>query len=158
MWRTTSDSPETTRALGACLARGAPGGTVVALSGDLGAGKTCFAQGAALGLGIDDDVVSPTFVLVNEYEGLLLHADAYRLEPHELEETGLEELLEGWEGLALVEWAERVAEILPLDRLELRLGIRVEGRELEVVATGPRSEAVIAAWRAAWSSRGSARP
>ena len=151
MWQVVCRDPSSTQALGAALGASAPPGTVVALRGDLGAGKTCFGQGVGDGLGITDDIVSPTFILIAEYEGRLplLHADVYRLEPGESEGIGLEESLESWPGLALVEWAERFPEVLPADHLTVRIDIEDEARRLTIQASGPRSVAALARWRAA---------
>ncbi len=154
VWTVRSHSPEETRALGCCLAAAGVSGTVVALEGDLGAGKTCLAQGVGEALGVQEPVVSPTFVLVAEYEAPLplLHADAYRLEPGEVASIGLEETLEDWPGLALVEWPGKVPEALPLDHVEVCIRILGEERLLEVDSTGPRSAAVVRRWQAAWSA------
>ena len=110
-----SNSPQATEALGAALARACPPGSVVAFTGDLGAGKTAFVRGMAQGLGIQSRVVSPTFTIVNEYEGgklPLFHFDMYRL-------TSAEELFDiGWEdflsrgGICAVEWSENIRDAL----------------------------------------------
>ena len=86
-------------------------GTVVALIGNLGAGKTTFTQGFARGLGINDHVISPTFKLVSEYQGdqMLYHADCYRLDqPNDFLSIGGEEFLNPVDGITLIEWAERI--------------------------------------------------
>ena len=86
-------------------------GTVVALIGNLGAGKTTFTQGFARGLGIDDHVISPTFKLVSEYQGdqMLYHVDCYRLDqPKDFLNIGGEQFLNPVDGIALIEWAERI--------------------------------------------------
>src|SRR5438874_222632 len=106
-----SHSPAETESLGAQFGRTAQSGLVVALSGELGAGKTQFVKGLARGLGISARVHSPTFTLVNEYGGgrlKLFHLDLYRLEtPAQLASAGIEEFLEP-EGVAVIEWAERL--------------------------------------------------
>jgi len=155
MWSVQSADPVDTRALGHLLGQVARPGTVVALNGPLGAGKTCFAQGVGAGLDLEEPVVSPTFVLIVEYEAPrpLLHADAYRLRPEEVEEVGLEEALEHWDGLALVEWASRIPEAMPLDHVVVTFHLTEPGRTLEISATGPRSSADVAAWREAWELR-----
>ena len=79
--------------------------------------------------------------------------DAYRLAAHELPGLGLEEAIEGWPGVALVEWADRFPEVLPDDRLEARLAEAGGGRVVAISATGPRHAAVLEAWRDAWSRR-----
>jgi tRNA threonylcarbamoyladenosine biosynthesis protein TsaE len=105
-----SHSPAETAALGERWGRTATRGLVIALSGDLGAGKTEFVKGLARGLGVTARVHSPTFTLVNEYDGgrfQLFHLDLYRLEtPEQIHAAGLEEFLEP-DGVAVIEWAER---------------------------------------------------
>jgi len=152
-----SRSAEDTRAMGARLARALPDGTVVALTGELGSGKTTFVQGAAEGLGIrpgaDDlgeteGVTSPTFVLVREHEGrdgrTLVHVDAHRLTgAAELRDLGSDDFLR-CRGVAFVEWAERVEEALPEPRLVLRFAHRAAGeREIEVGGAGDGAEALV---------------
>ena len=109
-------------ALGRALGEHAPPNLVVALNGPLGAGKTTFVRSVAAGAGCDPaEVSSPTFVLIHEYEGRVpvAHCDAYRLrQPADFAKLGLEEHFAAG-GLCLVEWAERVAEWLPPDRLEI---------------------------------------
>lgn len=105
-----SHSPAETEALGESWGRTAQRGLVIALSGDLGAGKTQLVKGLARGLGVTARVHSPTFTLVNEYGGgrlVLFHLDLYRLETAEqIHEAGLDEYLQP-EGVAVIEWAER---------------------------------------------------
>jgi tRNA threonylcarbamoyladenosine biosynthesis protein TsaE len=117
-------SPEETVALGRRLAEGLAPGTVVALYGDLGAGKTHLAKGLCAGLGVAPDAVtSPTFTLVQEYSGRLpvYHFDAYRIDRlAELYDLGYEEYFFG-DGVSLVEWPERVEPLIPEDALRLRL-------------------------------------
>jgi tRNA threonylcarbamoyladenosine biosynthesis protein TsaE len=107
-----SHSPADTESLGERFGRAAQAGLVVALSGDLGAGKTQFVRGLARGLGIAGRVHSPTFTLVNEYGGgrlKLFHLDLYRLETAEqILSAGIEEYLSP-DGVSVVEWAERIA-------------------------------------------------
>jgi tRNA threonylcarbamoyladenosine biosynthesis protein TsaE len=114
-----SHSEAQTRRLGARLAALLNPGDVLALVGDLGSGKTRWAQGVCQGLGITAPVSSPTFTLVNEYQGRLpvYHIDLYRLENSaELLTFGLEDYLYG-AGVSLIEWAERAAGLLPPDYL-----------------------------------------
>lgn len=117
-------SPEETRAAGRKIGEGAAPGEVLALEGDLGAGKTVFAQGVAEGLEVEEIVCSPTFTIMQAYEGGRMpfyHFDAYRLgDASEMEEIGCEEYFYG-DGLCLVEWAGRVAELLPEDRTEVAI-------------------------------------
>ena len=113
-----SHSEEETRQIASALGEKAVRGEILALEGDLGAGKTVFAKGFAQGLEypFPEDVVSPTFTLIKEYRGgrlPLYHFDLYRLEdPSEAEEIGIDEYLFG-DGVCLIEWAERAEELLP---------------------------------------------
>ena len=113
-----------TAAIGERIGREAKAGEVYALSGDLGAGKTVFAQGVARGLGISDYVNSPTFTLLQVYEGgrlPLYHFDVYRIEdPEEMREVGLDEYLYG-DGLCLIEWAGMIEELLPPDCIRISI-------------------------------------
>jgi tRNA threonylcarbamoyladenosine biosynthesis protein TsaE len=133
-----------TKAIAAALAGLLCPGDVVGLTGDLGAGKTRFVQGAAAALEVSEPVVSPTFMLVRSYDGRVPvhHLDAYRLSgPAELEDLGLEEVLPD-DAVAFVEWADRVAGALP-SWLELAFHVRPdEVREIHLRAHGP-----------AWSAR-----
>ena len=110
-----SNSVEETERIGAGLAARLPSGSIVAFTGDLGAGKTAFVRGMARGLGIEERVTSPTFTIVNEYEGgcrPLFHFDLYRLESaDELFEIGWEDYLARG-GICAVEWSERAAEAM----------------------------------------------
>jgi tRNA threonylcarbamoyladenosine biosynthesis protein TsaE len=126
---TISRSEEQTSALARELAQRLPPGSVLCLVGDLGAGKTVFARGFARGLCIEEPVTSPTFTLVNSYEGrmpdgsrrTLHHFDLYRLtDPEELHDIGWEEYFDG-EAICLVEWPERAGALLPADRLVVTL-------------------------------------
>jgi tRNA threonylcarbamoyladenosine biosynthesis protein TsaE len=109
-----SHSPADTEALGEKIGRAAERGLVLALSGDLGAGKTQFVKGVARGLEISARVHSPTFTLVNEYGGgrlKLFHLDLYRLEtPAQILSAGIEEFLSP-DGVAVIEWAERIYDL-----------------------------------------------
>lgn len=130
-----SRSPEETRALGERLgARLAPG-AVVACTGELGAGKTCFLQGLARGLGVTTDVTSPTFVLINQYRGRvpIYHLDAYRTGSlTELVDLGLEEILDG-DGVTVIEWADKLASLLPARTIHVSIsGLGDEPREIRI--------------------------
>ncbi len=149
--RIESTSEAETEAVGRSLAQAARGGEVLALVGELGAGKTTLVRGLARALGVpaDEPVTSPTFVLLLEYPGRLrlLHLDAYRL-------AGAEPF--AWLGalpeppgdrqcLVAVEWAERVAEALPPDRLTVRIEhVSPQRRALSLEASGPVSRAWLA--------------
>jgi tRNA threonylcarbamoyladenosine biosynthesis protein TsaE len=140
-------SEAATAALGAALAAALPDGSVVALCGTLGAGKTRLVQAIAEAEGVDRrDVQSPTFVLIHEYRGRrpLYHVDAYRLRDEtEFLDLGPEEYFES-EGLTLVEWADRVAACLPPERIEIRIDVTGPcARRFEVAALGDRYAAVI---------------
>lgn len=114
-----SHSEAQTRRLGARLGELLEAGETIALQGELGTGKTRWVQGVGQGLQVDQNVTSPTFTLVNEYPGrlTLYHIDLYRInQTAEALAFGLEDYLYG-DGVSLIEWAERVVEILPPDRL-----------------------------------------
>jgi tRNA threonylcarbamoyladenosine biosynthesis protein TsaE len=118
-----SASAEETRALAARLAAVARAGDVVALFGELGVGKTEFAKGFAAGLGVTRIVDSPSFVLMAEYRGRLplFHLDLYRLNgPLDAVESGLLDERRA-DGVTVVEWAERLGDLLPADRLDVRI-------------------------------------
>ncbi|HUV37551.1 MAG TPA: tRNA (adenosine(37)-N6)-threonylcarbamoyltransferase complex ATPase subunit type 1 TsaE [Patescibacteria group bacterium] len=105
-----SDSPSRTRKIGRRLGELIPAGTVISLGGGLGAGKTLMAKGICAGLGVDEEVVSPSFILVEEYRGVfpVLHFDLYRLdELGEVEDVGLFEAIDG-RNVVLVEWGDRL--------------------------------------------------
>lgn len=138
-----------TEALGAALGQFLQPGDVLALVGDLGAGKTCLARGVAAGLGIDEPITSPTFILVAEYTTAagfpLYHADCYRLEQatSEAKSIGLDELLLD-EGVAIVEWAERIEPLLPPDHLRITLAVLDDTRrELSFEPHGPRAAELV---------------
>jgi tRNA threonylcarbamoyladenosine biosynthesis protein TsaE len=128
-------SAEDTAVVGAALAEDLVAGDVVALTGALGAGKTCFTQGVARGLGARGRVVSPTFVLVNEYRGRLPihHVDAYRTQSlTELLDLGLEELFAG-DGVTIVEWADKLAPLLPVHTIHVHMdGVGDEPRRITI--------------------------
>ena len=112
-----TESPEETQALGEKIGKTLKRGAVIALIGDLGTGKTCLTQGIARGAGIasDEIVSSPSYILINEYNGTvpIYHIDLYRLENRaEIAELGLSEYVEG-DGICIIEWAERMADALP---------------------------------------------
>lgn len=111
-----TNSPEETFLLGEKIGRTAVPGSIFTLIGDLGAGKTVFTQGLARGLDIDEPVNSPTFTIVQVYEGGRLpfyHFDVYRIgDPEEMEEIGYEDYFYG-DGVCLIEWADLVRELLP---------------------------------------------
>jgi len=130
-----SESAEATEAAGERLGRTLGPGAVVALTGDLGAGKTCFVQGLVRGLGATIRATSPTFVLVNEYKGRIPihHVDAYRTDSMtELMDLGLLEMVSG-EGVTLIEWADKLAPLLPPDAVHVYIvGVGDEPRTITI--------------------------
>ena len=135
--RFITNSPEETEALGARLARALGPGAVVAFTGDLGAGKTAFVRGLARGLGVSERVTSPTFTIVNEYEGgrlPLFHFDMYRLgSADELFDIGWEDYLRRG-GVCAVEWSENIADALEEDavRVDIRRGASDQERVITI--------------------------
>jgi len=134
-------SVDDTRALAAEVAALARPGDLVLLAGDLGAGKTSFAQGFGRALRVEERITSPTSVLVRAYEGVfpVIHVDVYRLDHlQELIDLGVGELLDQG-GVTLIEWGDVVAPILPADFLEVRLelGEGEEERTLRLRPIGP---------------------
>jgi tRNA threonylcarbamoyladenosine biosynthesis protein TsaE len=124
------------RLIGAILERG----DIVALIGELGSGKTCLTQGMAKGLGVEENVpvVSPTFTLINEYPGKipLIHLDVYRLSgPRDLEDMGYEEYFEGG-GVIVIEWAEKIRDILPAKTLFISMRY-IDENTREMILEGP---------------------
>ena len=132
-----TNSPEETEALGEMLAGRLEPGTVIAFTGDLGAGKTAFVRGLARGLGIAERVTSPTFTIVNEYEGgrlPLFHFDMYRLgSADELFDIGWEDYLARG-GVCAVEWSENVSDALEEGclRVDIRRGERDNQRRITI--------------------------
>ncbi len=125
MFKFKSDAPARTAELARRLAGVLRPGTVICLDGDLGAGKTLFVQNLAASLGVQGEVTSPTFNLMNLYEDgrlPLVHFDLYRLEQeYELDEIGFYDYAENPEGLVLIEWAEKFPECLPEDHIALQI-------------------------------------
>ena len=152
-----SRSPEETLALGEALGRALAEGDVIALTGDLGAGKTWLTKGIAQGIGVaPDEVTSPTFVLMRVHEGRvrLAHFDAYRLRSGaDLLDVGAEEMFYA-AAASVVEWADRAEDALPEDRLDVRIEVSGETeRRFEMVARGPRSERLLKAFTRSWTGR-----
>ena len=125
-----TSSPEETEALGQSIGRRLKPPAVIALEGGLGAGKTCLVKGIARGLGIAETITSPTYTIVNEYpagkRGIpLYHIDAYRLNGDEdFENTGAGECI-GADGVAIIEWCDRIPRSIPPDAV--RIGIEISG-------------------------------
>lgn len=138
-------SPAETRRLAAELLRELRPGAVLALHGDLGAGKTCFVQGLAAALGVQRPVSSPTFTLIHEYESTppLYHADLYRIrDADDALGLGLEEYI-GGAGITVIEWAERALELLPPDtwHLTFTVGADLTERTITIQRPGPAAPA-----------------
>lgn len=144
----TANEVETARA-GMALAPLLRAGDVIALSGDLGAGKTRLVKGVARGLGVDEPVTSPTFNLLLVHPGdlPLYHFDLYRLEREDdLEEIDFYAVLEG-DGVSMIEWGDRFPAALPADHLLVTIHrAGAERRAFELEATGTRSGALASAW------------
>jgi len=151
-------SAQETRHLGALLGALLRGGEVLALCGDLGAGKTTLVQGLAAGMGISARVTSPTFILLNQYTSAagrqLMHIDTYRLADGitlaDAATFGLEELLAGEfdaDDVIAIEWADRVEALLPADVLRIEIaagaGCDLDARTIRMTATGERSCALL---------------
>ena len=121
-------------------------GSVICLIGDLGAGKTLMTQGMAKGLGVNEEIVSPTFTIIHEYETgrlPLYHMDVYRLKhPDEMYDLGYEEYFYG-EGVTVVEWAKIIEPLLPDEYLAMEILVVPEGRELCFIPHGIRYERLI---------------
>ena len=121
---------------------------VLGLVGDLGAGKTHFVQGLAAGLGVKEVPVSPTFILLSEYDGRLplLHADLYRLHTDELLPLGLEEQLETWPGVAAVEWSNRFPDQLPESHISIAISFHPKGRLIVAQSSVSQLNQILERW------------
>ena len=141
-----SASARETKAWGKRLASGLRGGELIGLSGEIGAGKTCFVKGLAMGLELDEaDILSPTFTMIQEHSGRvnLYHIDLYRLDSARLDDMGLREYLFS-DGIAAVEWFERLREAPELECLAITIGFADAGRRtIEFESRGPRYDGVI---------------
>ncbi|MEE9912551.1 MAG: tRNA (adenosine(37)-N6)-threonylcarbamoyltransferase complex ATPase subunit type 1 TsaE [Deltaproteobacteria bacterium] len=135
-----SESAEQTFALGRAIGEKAGEGDVFALSGELGAGKTCFTGGLARGIGVGEDyaITSPTFTLINEYPGRcrLYHFDVYRLNQiDELDDLGYDEYMSG-KGVVTIEWAEKIANALPIGTISINF-IYIDENKRIIRISGP---------------------
>ncbi len=155
-------SPDESRALGCALGKLLGPGSFVALTGELGAGKTVVVRGIARGLGFAGYVSSPSFVVMNEYVGRLpiYHVDLYRIsDPDSLFDLGYREVF--WsDGVTLVEWADHALELLPEVRLDLAIEFAgPEARVLRAVARGDETSRILGSLAGAWpGGRGDADP
>ncbi|RSL29288.1 tRNA (adenosine(37)-N6)-threonylcarbamoyltransferase complex ATPase subunit type 1 TsaE [Salibacterium salarium] len=139
-----STSPEDTAKIAGIIGRHLESGDILTLTGDLGAGKTHFTKGLAAALGVERIVNSPTFTIIKEYNGRLplYHMDVYRLDEEEADELGIEEYLES-EGICVIEWPEKIKDILPEDRLEITITRENEtNRDLHLKSIGDRFHAL----------------
>ncbi len=133
--RYRTETPDQTIRLGLEIGKQLQPGSVVALHGPLGAGKTTLAKGIARSLNIEEALTSPSFTLIAEYEGsregnpvTLYHIDLYRISnPQEIEDLGMEEILNG-EGICVIEWAEKASEFLPESTIRVEIVIEDKGR------------------------------
>jgi tRNA threonylcarbamoyladenosine biosynthesis protein TsaE len=147
MLEIVSSTPEETERIGWLLGEALRGGETIALAGELGSGKTTLVRGIARGVGCDSaEVASPSFTLINEYNGAvpLFHIDLYRLESErELYEIGYEEYI-GGDGAVVVEWADKVPQAVPKESLWITLKyLDAERREIVMRAQGDRYKQAI---------------
>ena len=147
MFSIITAAPEQTERLGEALGSLLEPGDLVCLYGDLGSGKTHFSFGIAMGLEVREQyITSPTFTLINEYDGRLpfYHIDLYRMkDPAELEGIGLDEYIDS-DGATVIEWAERAEDVLPGKRLSVYLShVNEQSREIGFLAEGERYEKLL---------------
>ncbi|MBE6073746.1 MAG: tRNA (adenosine(37)-N6)-threonylcarbamoyltransferase complex ATPase subunit type 1 TsaE [Selenomonas ruminantium] len=149
MFTCMTNSPEETVHLAELVGQKIREGTVLCLEGDLGAGKTLFVQSLARTLGVEGEVTSPTFNLMNVYEGIcrIYHFDLYRLETEaELDDIGFYEYTEEPEGIVVIEWPDKFPESLPEDYVKVciqRTGVTEEGRRLTFSSVGEKNQGFI---------------
>ncbi len=146
--QTAVDSEEMMKLLGAKLGRLLVGGESIDLTGDVGAGKTTFTKGLAVGLGIDEDVQSPTFTISRTYDGRdgirLAHYDFYRLQSAGIMHDELAETLADSMAVTVIEWSDIVKGVLPTDHLSIHITSPEENvRHLTLTAHGPKSQTLI---------------
>ncbi|MFB6291331.1 MAG: tRNA (adenosine(37)-N6)-threonylcarbamoyltransferase complex ATPase subunit type 1 TsaE [Candidatus Bipolaricaulia bacterium] len=129
----TSGNPKETREIGKKLVRKYGSTGIFCLFGPLAAGKTTLVKGLANALGVEDTIVSPSYVLLRKYEGesFLFHLDLFRIQSsEEFVEAGLDEYLLETEGLVAIEWADRIEEILPENRVDVKINLASEGERI----------------------------
>ena len=134
-----SESPKSTIEAGKQLAEKLDEGSIVCLHGELGAGKTTLVKGIAEGLDISEEIISPSYLLLREYRGRvpLVHIDLFRINSdQEAIEIGLDDYLIGPDGVVVIEWAERIKDILPDDRVVIRLEY-VNGNKRKITSNLP---------------------
>ena len=146
MIKIITKTPQELAYLGGRMAQLLQPGDFLALDGDLGAGKTLFTQGLAQGLEVAEEISSPTFTIIHEYESgrlPLYHMDVYRIKhPEEMYDLGYEEYFYG-NGITVVEWAQLIAELLPEEYLGIEIAIAPEGRELRFSPYGAHYEHIL---------------
>jgi len=148
-----SKSAEETLEIGRIIGEQLGAGDVLALTGDLGSGKTCLTQGIARGLRVPEEyrITSPTFTLINEYPGRvrLYHMDMYRLTgPEDLADMGYEDYFYG-DGVVVIEWAEKITDVLPAENLRASLRyINESSREIRMAGGAGKAGRIIAALKA----------
>lgn len=135
-----SHSPKQTKEFAGRLAAYLQAGDVILLTGELGAGKTVFVSGLAQGLGIIDQVSSPSYVIINEYEGKinLYHIDAYRLDFEALAQLGIEEYIYG-DGVCAIEWGQKLLPLMPKEFLEIKF-VQLNNQNERFLSLSPQSE------------------
>ncbi len=139
------DKEEQTRNIGTKLGELLFPGAIICLIGDLGAGKTTMTQSLAKSLGVDDYITSPTFTIVNEYEGRipLYHFDVYRIGcSEEMYDIGFDEYIDS-QGVCIIEWANIIEDILPDDYLKIELSYKDNGREMKLIPYGTKYEEIV---------------
>ena len=145
MFQYISNSPEATAELATKLAAVIKPGTIICLEGDLGAGKTLFVQNLAKALVIEENVTSPTFNLMNTYEGkmVMYHFDLYRLEQeYELEDIGFYDYISDGDGLVVIEWADKFCDCLPDDYILLDIQRAEDVENQRILSFSLRGEAL----------------
>ena len=145
---------EKTKGFGIKLGALLKAGDIICLNGDLGAGKTTLTKSIGLGLGVEDYITSPTFALINEYEGRVpvYHFDVYRLENvEELYDLGFDEYFYG-KGISIIEWADKIKRFLPDERLvlDIKKGIDVDDRKIILTSYGNRYKDIMKELKMDW--------
>ncbi|MGL5714104.1 MAG: tRNA (adenosine(37)-N6)-threonylcarbamoyltransferase complex ATPase subunit type 1 TsaE [Paraclostridium sp.] len=139
------ENEEKTREIGSRLGQLLTPKSVICLIGDLGAGKTTMTQSLAKSLGVDDYITSPTFTIVNEYEGRihLYHFDVYRIgSSEEMYDIGFDEYIDG-DGVCIIEWANLIEDILPEEYLYIEMNYKETGREMILTPKGEKYEEIV---------------
>lgn len=142
----TTDNAEQTKELGRQIGNALVGGEVIAMVGDLGAGKTTITKSIALSLGIEEHVTSPTFTIVNEYQGRvkLYHFDVYRIgDIEEMYDLGFDEYIDSG-GVSIIEWANLIEEILPDDAINIEIiSLGDDKRQITITGKGEKTQNII---------------